>query len=169
MSTNTAIISSPFTDKVFIVDLPETKLKNDGTPKKTVCNKKKGRKSEVYPFSIEDAKKMVNYFKENEMWHHYLIFVMSCNMARRIGDTLSLTWEHIFNPRNGVIRENLLEIQEDKTDKLANPRINPACVAAIKLFIEKTKCEPSKDNYSALFQMSCRTVSDIRFCNLLHL
>ena len=148
MSTNTAIISSPFTDKVFIVDLPETKLKKDGTPKKTVCNKKKGRKSEVYPFSIEDAKKMVNYFKENEMWHHYLIFVMSCNMARRIGDTLSLTWEHIFNPRNGAIRENLLEIQEDKTDKLANPRINPACVAAIELFIEKTKCEPSKDNYS---------------------
>lgn len=160
MSTNTAIISSPFTDKVFIVDLPSEKTKTkviklnkNGSPNKNSVrvvhsNKQKGKKSEVYPFTIEDAKKMMNYFKEKEMWHHYLIFVLSCNMARRIGDTLSLKWDNIYNPATGEIRADIKEIQEDKTDKLANPRINSACRDAIRLFVQKTPCNPRLDNYS---------------------
>lgn len=130
-----------------IVNFPRTKRKKDGTPKKTVSNKKKGAKSEVYPFEVEDMKKMISYFSVNNMWQHYLIFVLSCNMARRIGDTLSLTWEHIYDPRNGMMRNDILEIQEDKTDKLANPRINSACSSAINLFIEKTGCDPKANNY----------------------
>lgn len=125
----------------------EPKLKKDGTPKRTQCNKKRGRKSEVYPFQIEDMKKMIEYFAENQMWQCYLIFVMSCNMARRIGDTLSLTWEHIFYPESGKMRADLLEIVEDKTDKLANPRINSACRKAIELYIEKTGIDPAENDY----------------------
>lgn len=125
----------------------EVKLKKDGTPKNIKCNKVKGKKSEVYPFEIQDIKKMMSYFKENELWLHYLIFVLSCNMARRINDTLSINWENIYNPETGRMRADLLEITEDKTDKLANPRINSACRAAIELYIEKTGCNPAKDNY----------------------
>lgn len=124
------------------------KLKKDGTPKNIKCNKVKGRKSEVYPFEIQDIKKIMDYFKENELWLHYLIFVLSCNMARRINDTLSINWENIYNPETGKIRNDLLEITEDKTDKLASPRINSACRAAIELYIEKTGCNPAKDNYT---------------------
>lgn len=131
-----------------IIKFPKrAKLKKDGTPKNVKCNKKKGKKSEVYPFEIEDAKKVVEYFKDNEMWLHFLIFVLSCNMARRINDTLSLHWFHLFNPESGNIRSDLLEISEDKTDKLANPKINSACRSAIALYIEKTKCNPSDENY----------------------
>jgi len=117
--------------------------------KKVYCNnKKKGRKSEVYPFEIADMKKMINYFMDNEMWIHYLAFTLSCNMARRVGDMLSLRWDNFFDPRTGNFRKDILEIREEKTDKLANPKINQACRNAIQLYIEKTNCDVSKDNYS---------------------
>lgn len=117
-------------------------------PKKTrPNNKKKGRKSEVYPFEVQDIKKMINYFKEHNLWTQYLLFVFGCNMARRVGDTLSLTWEHVYNPDTGEIRKDLMDICEDKTDKLANPHINSACREAINLYIEKTGCDPSENNY----------------------
>ena len=124
------------------------KLKKDGTAKKNCChNKQKGKKSEVYPFEIEDMKKVIIYFKNNEMWLHYLMFILSCNLARRVGDMLSLKWENFFDPKTGKFRDDILEIKEDKTDKLANPRINSACRAAIMLYINKTNCTPSLKNY----------------------
>lgn len=126
-----------------------THLKKDGTKKKICCyNKQKGKKSEVYPFDIEDMKKMTEYFSNNGMWLHYMMFVLSCNMARRVGDMLSLKWENFFDPKTGNFRDDILEIQEDKTDKLANPRINSACRAAIKLYVKKTRCDVAKDNYT---------------------
>lgn len=125
----------------------ELKLKKDGTVKNVVNNKKRGKSSEVSHFEIEDMKKMTAYFKEKKQWLPYLIFVLSCNMARRVGDTMSLTWENFFDPRTGKMRKDLLEICEDKTDKLASPRINVACRDAINLYIEMTGCDPSKDMY----------------------
>lgn len=115
--------------------------------KKTSNNKKKGKKSEVYAFEIEDMKNIINYFESRKMWIHYLLFVMGCNMARRIGDTLSLTWEHIYNPETGLIRQDILEIAEDKTDKLANPRINSACKLAVEKYVNETGCDVSANNY----------------------
>ena len=123
-----------------IVDFPIQKQKANN-------NKKKGRKSEVYPFQLEDTKKMIGYFEDHDMWLHYLLFVMGCNMARRVGDTLNLTWEHIYNPQTGTIRDDILEIEEDKTDKLANPRINSAVKAAIAKYIEKTGVDVTKNKY----------------------
>ena len=124
----------------------EIKLKKDGTPKKIVHNKKKGKSSEVFPIQIPDIKKILHYFEINEKWECYLIFVFSCNMARRIGDTLSLTWEHIYYS-DGQMRDDLLEIAEDKTDKLASPHLNSACKAAIQLYIEKTHVNPASKDY----------------------
>lgn len=128
---------------------PTIKLKKDGTPKKICQNKVAGRKSEVYPFEIEDMKKMISYFEDNKMWVHYLLFVMSCNMARRVGDMLSLRWINLYNPDNGKLRSDILEIREDKTDKLANPHINSAVRDAIEKYIERTNCRPSNDNYQS--------------------
>ena len=124
----------------------EIKLKKDGTPKHTVCNKKKGVSSEVMPIQIPDIKKILNYFEENKKWECYLISVFSCNMARRIGDTLSLTWQHIFYS-DGEMREDLLPIAEDKTDKLASPHINSAVRKAIQVYLENTKLNPSDNGY----------------------
>lgn len=125
------------------------KLKKDGTPKKISQNKKSGRSSEVFHLEIKDMMNIVAYFKNKGQWLSYLIFVLSCNMARRVGDTMSLTWENFYNPSTGSFRADLLEIKEDKTDKLANPRINGACRDAINLYVEMTGCDPSKDNYTA--------------------
>lgn len=149
MNNNAVQIVTPlFQSKVIEFNPPkEQKLKKNGTPKNIKCNKKAGRKSEVYPFQVEDIKKMISYFSEHQMWQCYLIFVLSCNMARRISDTLSLTWEHIFNPETSKMRVDLLEIVEDKTDKLANPRINSACRKAIELYIDMTGINPAENNY----------------------
>ena len=75
-----------------------------------------------------------------------MIFVLSCNMARRVGDTLQLAWKDIFDPETGLYRKNL-EVREEKTDKFANPYINKACRDAIDLYISKTGCVPSKNDY----------------------
>lgn len=150
MNTNTLKVVSPSFQGGSIVEFPQNKapkLKKDGTPKNIVCNKKRGKKSEVYAIEISDIKKLMDFFYKNKMWQHYLIFVLSCNMARRIGDTLSLTWEHFFYPATGAMRNDLLEIVEDKTDKLANPHINSACKKAILLYIEKTGLNPAENNY----------------------
>lgn len=124
----------------------EVKLKKDGTPKNVKCNKRCGVKSEVYPFEIEDAKKIMDYFYKQESWQCYLIFALQCNTARRIGDLIKLQWKHFFNPTSGKFRADILEISEEKTDKLANPRINSSCRKAIELYVKKTGFRPS-DNY----------------------
>lgn len=153
MSANTIKVTPLFQSDSEIIEFPKVtmentpKLKKNGTPKKIACNKKKGKKSEVFAIEIPHLKAITNYFIENEMWQHYLIFVLSCNMARRVGDTLALTWEYIYNPSTGNIRDDLLEIVEDKTDKLANPHINSACKKAINLYIQKTGIEPSDNGY----------------------
>lgn len=138
---------APFEQKDKENERNDVKYKKDGSPKNTICNKKKGRKSEVYPFQIEDMKRVISYFQDNKMWQCYLIFVIGCNMARRVGDTLSFTWEHLFNPETDKIRTDIMEIVEDKTDKLANPRINSACRSAIELYIEKTGVNPAENGY----------------------
>ena len=127
---------------------PQPKLKKDGT-KKIICsgNKKKGQKSEVYAFEIEDIKKIIAYFESKNMWTQYIMFILSCNLARRVGDMLSLRWINFYNPRTGLFRDDILEIQEDKTDKLANPHINSACRNAIKKYIEMTGCRPEENGY----------------------
>lgn len=109
-------------------------------------NKKKGKKSEVYPFEIADMRKMIRYFMEKEMWIHYLGFTLSCNMARRVSDMLSLKWINFFD-ENGKMREDILEICEKKTDKLANPKINSACKSAIETYIKKTKCNVGENGF----------------------
>ena len=123
-------------------------LKKDGAEKIIVCNKLKGKKSEVYPFQIEDMKKMITYFKAHNMWNYYLMFVLSCNLARRVGDMLSLRWVNFFDPKTGGFRKDLFEIVEEKTNKLSNPHINAACREAINDYIHHTKCKPYLDSYN---------------------
>lgn len=153
MESNAMRITSPlFPNQVIVFNPPkEQKLKKDGTPKNVKSNKKRGVKSEVYPFEVEDAKKVMDNFYENEMWQCYLIFVIQCNTARRIGDLLQLKWKHFFNPATDKIRADMLEISEEKTDKLANPRINSACRKAIELYIEKTGFNPADDYEEFVF------------------
>ena len=128
-------------DEVKVIKMPERVKVVKPAPKKH------GKKSEVYPYELDDLKNMITYFEDNNMWLHYLLLVMGVNTARRVGDLLSLTWEHIYDPRNGKIRDEMLDFVEDKTDKLASPRINSAVREAIEKYIAKTGCVPAKNNY----------------------
>lgn len=152
MKTNTMTISSPllFGNMTFTAEVPaqsQPKLKKDGTPKIIVQNKKRGRKSEVYPIQVSDIRRFMDWFESNKKWECYLIFVISCNLARRIGDTLSLQWKHFYDTKTGRFRKDLLEIIEDKTDKLANPHINTAVKNAIVKYLAETNVDPSENNY----------------------
>ena len=152
MKTNTMTISSPllFGNMTFMAEVPaqnQPKLKKDGTPKIIVQNKKCGRKSEVYPIQVSDIRRFMDWFESNKKWECYLIFVISCNLARRIGDTLSLQWKHFYDTKTGRFRKDLLEIIEDKTDKLANPHINTAVKNAIVKYLAETNVDPSENNY----------------------
>ena len=135
---NTALVLNQEMENGNVIQFP--------TPKKN-SNKKKGAKSEVQPFEVNDIKMMTKYFEDNKMWTQYLLFTVGCNMARRVGDTLTLTWEHFYNPASGNFRTDILEITEDKTDKLANPRINKAVRNAILKYIKETGCDPAENGY----------------------
>lgn len=150
LNANTLTITSPFLfpNQEFYMEAPaeQPKLKKDGTPKRVKCNKQRGKKSEVYPIQVSDIRRFMDWFADHGKWECYLAFVIGINMARRAGDTLALRWEHFFNA-NGTFRADLLEIVEDKTDKLANPHINSAVRKAINLYIEKTGVNPAANGY----------------------
>lgn len=141
-----------------VIRFPQKNIEVDEpaeTTKPTHARKPAGVSSEVFAFSFEDAKKVLDYFRDHEKWIHYLLFTITCNMARRIGDTLKFKWVNFYNPKTGNIRENIF-IQEEKTDKFSNPRINQAVKDAIALYIEKTGCDPSTDDYQkpVFYQLS---------------
>lgn len=142
-----AAVNPPEETTADILRFPAKHYRKDGQEKTIVCNKKTGVKSEVYAFSMEDMRRLNDYFAEHEMWLHLLAFRLSCNMARRIGDILSLKWENIYES-NGHFRNELKAISEEKTGKLSNPHINQAVRNAIVCYCEKTGCNPASD-YSA--------------------
>lgn len=113
-------------------------------PKRT--NKAKGKKSEVYTLKIDDVKKLFNYFEENELWQYQLMFSLQIFMGRRAGDTLALKWKDFFDPRTGDFYENT-EIEEEKTGKIATPKIAQPCREYILSYIEHTGIDPSENNY----------------------
>lgn len=119
-----------------------------GKTKTTNAPKKSGKSSEVFHLEIEDMRKMIVYFQEKKQWLPYLIFVLSCNTARRVGDIIKLKWDNIYNPANGMIRTKL-DLVEEKTGKFARPLLNKACREAIEMYVQQTGCNPSKDNYTS--------------------
>lgn len=116
-------------------------------PEVQKVSSQKGKKHEVFCYSAEDIKKMLTYFDENNQPLHKMLLILSLNMARRIGDTLTFKWFQFYK-EDGTFRKDLLEFAEQKTDKLANPHINKAVRNAINEYIQATGCEPSKNNYN---------------------
>lgn len=131
------------TEKAQIIGFPQVEQPKEARPN----NKKKGKKSEVFAFEIEDAKKVTGYFKDHDMDIHYLIFTIGMMMARRIGDTLSLKWENLYNPKTGNFREHM-EIVEEKTGKIAYIRINEEVKKAVTAYVGKYGVDVAKNNYT---------------------
>jgi integrase len=116
---------------------------------KREARKKRGQKSEVFPYEPIELRRMLDYFASKGRWVHYLMLTLGVNTARRCGDLLTLTWDNLFFP-NGEIRDEMKSFVEDKTDKIASPHINSAVKEAIKLYLSKTGVDPSENGYSNL-------------------
>lgn len=110
-------------------------------------NKKRGESSEVFPFKADDLHAMIHALAASESWTVYLLFVLQNNLARRVGDMLSLKWSDFFTA-SGKRRESVKAFAEEKTGKLTSPRINAAAWDAITLYCDKTGCDPAEGGYS---------------------
>lgn len=136
-----------------ILRFPSIKIQdqyvNDLMDKSASDKKKRGesRKStEVDHLTVEDSKRMLEYFESKNNWMGQLLLSVALNTGRRAGDLLKLKWKMIYSP-NGKIR-NRLELEEEKTDKFATIHINDAFRQAVEKYIDKTNCDPSIDDYS---------------------
>ena len=86
----------------------------------------------VEPFrTYQDLENVLNYFKENRMYHHWFTSCLMVSLGRRVGDTISLKWSDLFL-QNGLYRERLTTLKEEKTGKVVGVKLN----ALAKYYIE---------------------------------
>ena len=110
------------------------------------ANNCSGESTEVFDYDVDDFKKLVQWFESKGAWIHYLALILESNMARRIGDTVSYTWDQFYNPNTGKMRDHLL-LKEEKTGKNARPKINDFVKSAVQKYIDNTGCDPSSNDY----------------------
>ena len=80
----------------------------------TMKTKKSGSTKSRH-LTIEEIKKLMDYFRSNKKYDEFMIFIMELFLARRIGDTLSLEWSHFYY-ENGNKRETVSDLVEEKTE-----------------------------------------------------
>lgn len=96
----------------------------------------------VEPFrSYEDLKKVLNYFKNNQMYHHWLTGWLMTSLGRRVGDTVSLKWSDLFLA-NGEFRDRLSTLKEEKTGKVLGVRLNALAKLCIREYCSMTDVNP---------------------------
>lgn len=108
--------------------------------------KSKTRENAKDVYTIEEAKMVCDYFKNNDQWIHYLVFSLSFNSGRRISDILSLRWCDVFDASTGDFRDHL-NIREKKTGKFTSPAINEGMKHAIREYLQKMEINPESDGY----------------------
>lgn len=87
----------------------------------------------VDPFrTYEDLEKVLNYFLNNQMYHHWFTSCLMVSLGRRVGDTIGLKWSDLFLP-NGEYRERLTTLKEEKNGKVVGVKLN----ALAKFYIEE--------------------------------
>lgn len=124
--------------------------------KKNYSTKKKG-KTEVYPFwNLEDIKKMVEWFENNEKWDGYLITMFELLLGRRIGDTVSMKWSDFYY-ENGCEKEEVTTIEEQKTGKTTDLPIGNLTFEAIKKYCDHTHIDPMEHYGEFIFNYSSKT------------
>ena len=112
-----------------------TAVSEETKTKSTKSNQVRENAKGVY--TIEEAKMVCDYFKNNDQWIHYLVFSLSFNSGRRISDILSLRWRDVFDASTGEFRDHL-NISEKKTRKFASPAINDGLKHAVQEYLENT-------------------------------
>lgn len=108
----------------------------------------------VEPFrTYQDLKKILNYFKENGMYHHWFTSCLMVSLGRRVGDTLSLKWSDLFL-QNGLYRERLTTLKEEKTGKVVGVKLNALVKYYIEEYCEHVGIKPMEHYKEKIFSSS---------------
>lgn len=108
----------------------------------------------VEPFrTYEDLGKVLAYFKDNQMYHHWFTSCLMVSLGRRVGDTISLKWSDLFLP-NGEYRERLTTLKEEKTGKIVGVKLNALAKFYIEEYCKITDIDPMKHYKERIFSNS---------------
>lgn len=125
----------------------------------TRSNKKTGS-TKVRAFrTFEEIKGMMDYFRNNEKYDEFLIFMLGLFLARRIGDTLSLKWSDFFYA-NGRKKENLKTLIEEKTEKTVDISITNIAWQYIDWYCNRTGINPIEVFNKDIFMKFKNELSD---------
>lgn len=105
----------------------------------------------VEPFrTYQDLEKVLNYFKKNGMYHHWFTSCLMVSLGRRVGDTIALKWSDLFL-QNGLYRERLTTLKEEKTGKVVGVKLNALAKYYIEEYCELVKIKPMEHYNKRIF------------------
>ena len=105
----------------------------------------------VEPFrSYEDLEKILNYFKNNQMYHHWFTSCLMVSLGRRVGDTISMKWSDLFL-QNGKYRERLTTLKEEKTGKIVGVKLNDLAKYYIEEYCNLVNINPMEHYLEKIF------------------
>lgn len=108
----------------------------------------------VEPFrTYEDLEKVLNYFKNNKMYHHWFTSCLMVSLGRRVGDTIALKWSDLFLP-NGGYRERLTTLKEEKTGKVVGVKLNALAKFYIEEYCKFVEIKPMEHYKERIFSSS---------------
>ena len=108
----------------------------------SVVNRVESEPTRVEAFrSYEDLEKVLNWFWNNGHYNHWITAWLMTALGRRVGDTCSLKWSDIYK-KDGIYRERLTQLKEEKTGKKVAPILNALAKMKIEEFISITEALP---------------------------
>lgn len=117
---------------------------------------KKEGKTEVYPFwNMDDIRKVVQWFEDNEKWDGYLISMLELLLGRRISDTVNLKWSDFYY-ENGTRKREMDTVEEIKTDKTIIIPLEPIVFEVLDKYCEKTDTNPMQRYNEFIFMIKAK-------------
>ena len=117
----------------------------------------------VEPFrTYQDLENVLNYFKENRMYHHWFTSCLMVSLGRRVGDTISLKWSDLFF-QNGLYRERLTILKEEKTgiiESIFAGKVSGELVGLLRMIVDKDHFEEA-DSVLAHFDSRVKEYKNI--------
>ena len=108
----------------------------------SVVNRVESEPTRVEAFrSYEDLEKVLNWFRDNGNYGHWITAWLMTALGRRVGDTCNLKWSDLYK-KDGNYRERLTQLKEEKTGKKVAPILNALAKMKIEEFISTTDVIP---------------------------
>lgn len=103
------------------------------------------------PFrTYEDLEKILDYFLDNQLYHHWFTSCLMVSLGRRVGDTIALKWSDLFLA-NGEYRERLTTLKEEKTGKIVGVKLNVLAKYYIEEYCKLVNVNPMEHYRERIF------------------